>query len=192
MFKKEWHELLQTIDKINLSGSNELCNSTLFQNLLIAGEDHRFIRHCGVDYYSLFRAAWKTFIIGQREGGSTIAMQLVRVLTNRYERTFSRKVLEMYLARRLTGYISKKKITSLYLSVAYFGWEMDGLTQAVKRLDLDPKNLSLDDIAGIIARLKYPQPRQYSENRERQIKYRTQYILKRYQNLKLGTNNDSI
>ena len=64
-------------------------------------------------------------------GASTINQQLVRVLTNRYERTFKRKVKEILLASLVARAIPKTDIPGIYLSVAYFGWRMNGLVQAV-------------------------------------------------------------
>ncbi|WP_425973207.1 transglycosylase domain-containing protein [Aeromonas caviae] len=55
----------------------------LLKNTLVVGEDHRFWNHSGVDYFSLLRAIVKTGFFKNREGGSTIAMQLVRVITSK-------------------------------------------------------------------------------------------------------------
>jgi penicillin-binding protein 1A len=160
--------------------------------LLIAGEDHRFKYHKGVDVIALVRAFWRTIFLNRREGASTIAMQLVRVLSNRYDATLSRKILEMYLALRLTKYATHKEILSLYLSIAYFGWNMHGLYQACKKLNLDIKNLNLKDAAGLIARLKYPEPKILSEKRITQIETRSTYIIKRYQKLHIREKHGSI
>lgn len=183
MYKKEWKSLIKTIENSEISSfySNEL------HKLLIAGEDHRFMQHDGVDYIALCRATWRTLFCGHREGGSTIAMQLVRVLTSKYEITMSRKILEVYLALQMTKHIPKDKIISLYLSVAYFGWNMDGIKQAIDKLDLDPNNLSLRDAAGLMARLKYPEPKKFSKRRKSLIEVRTNYILSRYEKLNLGS-----
>lgn len=165
-------------------------NSELLR-LLITGEDHRFKFHSGVDVIALMRASWKTFILNQREGGSTIAMQLVRVLTGKYDKNIDRKLEEMFLAYQLTKHISKQEILSLYLSVAYFGWNMHGISQACKALKLNLNNLTLEQSASLIARLKYPEPKNISEQRDIQIKNRTKHILKRYKTLKIKDRYDS-
>lgn len=184
MFKKTWDHLQDEIT----TRRNQICmipeNSELFR-LLIAGEDHRFKYHIGVDFIALTRASWKTLIINKREGGSTIAMQLVRVLTGKYEKTLSRKIEEMYLAYKLTKHISQKEILSMYLSVAYFGWNMHGIKQACKSLRLDLNELNIEDSASLIARLKYPEPKQSSAQRSKQIDQRSAYILKRYRTLNI-------
>ncbi len=180
----KWQVLFEEINK----SKQNICvipkNSELLR-LLIAGEDHRFKFHSGVDVIALIRASWKTLILKQREGGSTIAMQLVRVLTGKYDKTIDRKLEEMFLAYKLTKYVSKQEILSLYLSVAYFGWNMHGISQACKVLKFNLNNLTLEESASLIARLKYPEPKNISEQRNSQIKNRTKYILKRYNTLKI-------
>lgn len=180
----KWQTLFEEINK----SKQNICiipkNSELLR-LLIAGEDHRFKFHSGVDVIALIRASWKTLILKQREGASTIAMQLVRVLTGKYDKTIDRKLEEMFLAYQLTKYVSRQEILSLYLSVAYFGWNMHGITQACKVLKLNLNTLTLEESASLIARLKYPEPKNISEQRNNQIKNRTKYILKRYNTLKI-------
>jgi penicillin-binding protein 1A len=187
----KWNNLLE---QINVK-KQQVCkipeNSELLR-LLIAGEDHRFKFHCGVDSIALLRASWKTLILNQREGGSTIAMQLVRVLTGKYDKTIHRKLEEMFLAYKLTKYISKQEILSLYLSIAYFGWNMHGLKQACKALKLNFNSLTVEESASLIARLKYPEPKNVSKPRNIQINNRTKYILKRYYTLKIKDQYDSI
>lgn len=191
MLKKKWNNLQKQI----LIQQNQMYvipeNSELLR-LLIAGEDHRFKYHRGVDFIALIRALWKTLVLKQREGGSTIAMQLVRVLTGKYEKTLSRKIEEMFLAYKLTKHISQKEILSLYLSIAYFGWNMQGVKQACRSLMLDMNDLGIEDSASLIARLKYPEPKHSSVHRSKQIDKRSKYILKRYRTLNIKEKYDAI
>ena len=186
----KWQILFKEINK----SKQNICiipkNSELLR-LLIAGEDHRFKFHSGVDVIALIRASWKTLILKQREGASTIAMQLVRVLTGKYDKTIDRKLEEMFLAYQLTKYVSRQEILYLYLSAAYFGWNMHGIGQACKVLKLNLNTLTLEESASLIARLKYPEPKNISEQRNNQIKNRTKYILKRYNTLKIKDIYDS-
>lgn len=186
----KWHILFNEINKYKKNKYVIPENSELLR-LLIAGEDHRFKFHRGIDVIALVRASWKTLILNQREGGSTIAMQLVRVLTGNYDKTMDRKLEEMFLAYQLTRHISGEEILSLYLSVAYFGWNMHGVSQACKALKLNLNYLTLEESASLIARLKYPEPKNISEQRNIQIKNRTKYILKRYNTLKIKDRYDS-
>lgn len=156
------------------------------QALLIVGEDHRFHHHPGVDPIALCRAFWRTFICGRREGGSTIAMQLTRVLLGRFEKTLERKCLEINLAVRLSRIVPKEELPSLYLSVAYYGWKMNGYLQACDRLNLNPESITLQDAASLVARLKYPEPRRISDKRKNQIKTRSSYLINRYEKIIVG------
>lgn len=187
----KFEKLLIEANKSKISLYTFPQNSELLK-LLITGEDHRFKFHNGVDLVALIRALFKTLILNKREGGSTIAMQLVRVLTGRYEITLSRKFEEIFLAYKLTKSMPKQEILSLYISIAYFGWNMHGIQDACKSLKLNINDLSLEESASLIARLKYPEPKNISEKRIIQIKNRTKYILKRYSTLKIKDTCDSI
>lgn len=147
--------------------------------LLVVGEDHRIARHPGVDPLALCRAAWRTYGCGRREGGSTVAMQLVRVLTGRFEKSWRRKVDEMVLAMLVTHHVAIEELPALYLSVGYYGWGMNGFVQACRRLRIDPGRCSLLESASVIARLKYPEPKRCTERRRLQIARRSEYLIAR-------------
>ena len=180
--QKDW-ELLAT--KLHEVSVYQHMPSKLI-GLLVAAEDHRFNFHNGVDFRSIVRAFWKTVFHKKRQGGSTIAMQLVRVLTERYEYTLSRKITEMYCALMLEHYLTKQEQANIYLSLAYFGWDMVGVTQACQRLSYNFQSLTIPQMAGIIARLKYPEPRKESAIKTKKIILRSEYILKRYRKLRLS------
>jgi membrane carboxypeptidase/penicillin-binding protein PbpC len=176
--RKDWQIIKRQVARIQ-SDSEKLNISPTLVIMLIAAEDHRFGSHPGVDLISICRAIWKSLFCGRKEGGSTIAMQLVRVITGRYERTLGRKVAEIYLALRLTRHVRKADLPKLYLMVAYFGWRMNGLAQTTRRLKISPSNVSEIEAAYIVARLKYPEPRRPDENKINKIRDRTKYILSR-------------
>lgn len=199
----EWKAVCISATRLldNAQGHSHMEPAWLLQALLVSGEDHRFFRHQGVDMKSLCRAAWRTFVCGQREGGSTIEMQLVRVLTNRYERTFRRKLREILLAVMLPTILPKSRIPSLYIQIAYYGWHMNGLFEACNRLRLSPISQSAIDSAKLIARLKYPEPQEMSAERARKIEIRAQHLLSlyevhfcsnRYDGFKLRTSNGTL
>lgn len=116
-------------------------------------------------------------MIGHPEGGSTIAQQLARIATGRFERSLLRKFREIRLAVRITKEFSRSHLPAIYLVVAYYGWRMNGLQQAYRRLEYSPESLSAIQAAGLIARLKYPEPRRSPTRREQQIARRTRHIL---------------
>ncbi len=172
IFSKEW----KLIEK---AMADECCLELprLLKNTLVVGEDHRFWNHSGVDYFSLLRAIVKTGVFKNREGGSTIAMQLVRVITSNYQVTLKRKVIEIFLAKKITRIYGREKILSKYLQLAYFGWNMHGIIDASTKLKINIRNMSLVDAADLIARLKYPQSRFHNPIQDEKIKRRSVYIV---------------
>jgi membrane carboxypeptidase/penicillin-binding protein PbpC len=176
--RKDWLLIKKQVAYIECESDN-LSISPALVTMLIVAEDHRFGRHPGVDPVSICRAVWRTLFCGRREGASTIAMQLVRVLTGRYERTLRRKFVEMCLAVRLTKYVRKADIPKFYLLVAYYGWRMNGLAQASLRLKIDLSAMTEFEAASIVARLKYPEPQRFDKIRLGKIRARTKYILSR-------------
>ena len=177
--KNDWDYLLKSIEELK-SESMELILSENLLKLLVAGEDHRFWIHYGVDPISLLRAVWKSKFCNNRQGGSTIAMQLVRTITGQYEISYKRKLKEIYLATKLTLNLTKSELLKLYLSVAYFGWNMHGIDQACSKLGLNKALLSDYEAASIIARLKYPEPRYKDSIKTKIIDSRTNHIITRF------------
>lgn len=152
--------------------------SPLLIAALIGAEDRRFYAHSGVDPFAIMRAFYMILLKRQIMGASTIEQQLVRTLTGRYERRLGRKIREILLATRVTVIIPKREIPGVYLSVAYFGWGMNGVKQACERLGLQMGSLSLRQAASIVARLKYPEPQVAPVARTLQIAVRTDYIMR--------------
>lgn len=176
--REDWKLIKGRVAKIQTE-SEKLNISPALITMLISAEDHRYGSHPGVDPVSICRAVWRSLFCGKKEGGSTIAMQLVRVITGRYERTCRRKIAEMYLAVRLTKHVREADLPKLYLWVAYFGWKMNGLVQASQRLKINLSNMAEFEAANIVARLKYPEPQRRDEKRLSKIRERTKYILMR-------------
>ncbi len=179
--RDEWRQLSASIDELEreIEYFSSLCPSPRMCRFLIVAEDHRLGKHTGVDFIALCRAVWKTLFYGKRQGASTIAMQLTRTITGNHDRTVRRKALEMLLAPRLTRYVSKERLPLLYLWCGYYGWKMNGFQQACQRLDLDPSSMTLQEDAELVARLKYPQPRECNSKRMKTIRARGQYLIER-------------
>ena len=150
------------------------------QLLLVSGEDRRHGRHPGYDLRAIARAVIRRFLFFRREGASTIEQQIVRVVTNRFDRTWRRKIREILLASLVADHFPKSVTPLLYLSIGYYGWRMNNFVQGCRRLALPPDHLSLDQAAELVARLKYPQPAIASSRRLDQIKQRTQYLKRLY------------
>ena len=179
VFKSDWLNLKNRLYDVYRCHKREKKDrsSILLQSLLISGEDHRFFAHGGFDIIAIFRALWRGTILGKREGASTIEMQIVRVLTGCYERNLKRKIREVALATLLTRVVPKSELPSVYLLIGYYGWKMNGIKEACKRLSLDPRLIRLEDAALLIARLKYPQPRCTSAIRISQIERRARHLI---------------
>ena len=88
----------------------------------IAGEDARFRVHPGVDYQGISRAVWTLATTGEKSvGGSTITQQLARNFFLTLEKTFTRKIKEIFLALKIERELSKDEILGLYLNKILLG-----------------------------------------------------------------------
>src|SRR5438045_4569194 len=84
-------------------------------NAVVSMEDNKFYQHGGYDLSGILRAALKNFTAGHvRQGASTITQQLARNSFALTETTFRRKLLEIFLARRIEERFGKAKIRELY------------------------------------------------------------------------------
>ena len=98
--------------------------------LLIAAEDRNFYRHSGVDAAALLRAAWQLVRAGRIvSGGSTLSMQTARLLEP-HPRTLLGKLHDMARAWQLEERFGKDRILSLYLTLAPFGGNIEGVRAA--------------------------------------------------------------
>ncbi len=98
---------------------------------LIAVEDQRFYDHGGVDIVRVAGAALTNVRRGRAaQGGSTLTQQLARQSFLTPEKTFTRKVKEVLLARRLESEFEKDEILELYLNKVYFGAGLYGAEAA--------------------------------------------------------------
>ncbi|MCW9013826.1 MAG: penicillin-binding protein 1A [Gammaproteobacteria bacterium] len=97
----------------------------------LSAEDDRFYQHPGVDYQGILRAVVHLLKTGERgQGGSTITMQLARNFYLSREKTFARKLNEIFLALKIEQQISKDAILELYLNKIYLGNRAYGVAAA--------------------------------------------------------------
>jgi len=124
----------------------------------IASEDERFFVHTGLDVRGILRAAWANIKAGKvREGASTITQQLARSLLLTKRQTFSRKVREAAVARRIEDIYSKDQILLLYLNLIYLGDRYYGVEAAsLGFFGKDVSELSLNEAAAIAASAQTP------------------------------------
>ena len=109
----------------------------------IAIEDERFYDHFGFDVTGSIRAAYANFQAGEIiQGGSTITQQLAQNAFLTTEKTYRRKVQEIWLALQLERSYSKEEILELYLNRIYFGNSAYGVEAAAQTYF----NKSVDEI----------------------------------------------
>lgn len=177
-YNKICHRLLPELNK--LKGSQD-CYQKLVV-FLVLGEDHRYYKHIGFDVIGICRAIYRDLFCGKREGASTIEQQLVRVLTEDYRFSIQRKVKEIYLATKLKHIADKYTLAASYLDLANYGTDLSGLTSVLTKFGATLQHDIDDEIcAEVVARLKYPEPRQYNARRMEQIELRKKHILWLYE-----------
>ena len=120
---------------------------------LVSIEDKKFFEHNGIDYKGILRALIS--LIRDKEitqGGSTITQQLARTMFLSSEKTWQRKVEEIYIASELEKKYSKEQILEFYLNNVYFANGYYGLEAAAKGyFSKDVSELDLSQICFLLA-----------------------------------------
>lgn len=99
----------------------------------IAVEDQKFYKHKGVDYLAILRAVIAMLRNGEvTQGGSTITQQLARTVYLSMEKTWERKMEEIFIARNLEAKYTKSQIMEFYLNNIYFGNGYYGIQAAAQ------------------------------------------------------------
>ncbi len=102
----------------------------LFVEMLLAREDRRFRSHPGVDPLALARAVLQAVRHGRIvSGGSTLTMQVARLLEPR-PRTLGAKAIEILRALQLEARFSKDEVLGLWLTLAPYGGNLEGVRAA--------------------------------------------------------------
>ncbi|MHC2334493.1 penicillin-binding protein 1C [Bradyrhizobium sp. USDA 4454] len=132
-----------------------------YLKLLFAYEDKRFYEHHGVDPLALSRAGFQLLTSGHIvSGGSTITMQLARLIEPRHQRSIYAKLRQMVRAIELERQLSKDQILDLYLALAPFGGNLEGIRAAsIAYFGKEPKRLSLAEAALLVALPQSPERR---------------------------------
>jgi penicillin-binding protein 1C len=129
--------------------------------LLLAYEDRRFYSHGGVDPLALGRAAFQLVTRGHIvSGGSTITMQLARLMEPRRERSVYAKLRQVVRALEIERQLNKDQILDMYLALAPFGGNLEGVRAAsIAYFGKEPKRLSLAEAALLVALPQSPETR---------------------------------
>lgn len=132
-----------------------------YLRLLFAFEDKRFYAHSGVDMVALVRAGWQFLRSGRIvSGGSTLTMQVARLLDQRHERTARGKWHQILRAIQLERRLTKDGILDLYLKLAPFGGNLEGVRAAsLAYFGKEPRRLSLGQAALLVALPQSPERR---------------------------------
>ncbi len=132
-----------------------------YLDILFAFEDGRFFDHGGVDVLALVRAAGQLIANGRIvSGASTLTMQTARLLDQRHHRTLSGKLYQILRAVQLERQLSKHEILDLYLRLAPFGGNIEGVRAAsLAYFGKEPARLSVAQAALLVALPQSPEAR---------------------------------
>ncbi len=167
---------------------------------LIAQEDKNFWTHSGYDPMGILRALKETVVArGQvNQGASTITQQLARNAFDLEQRTmarggsrYERKVVEIFLARRIEEKYDKRQILEFYLNRIYFGRGYYGIRAAsLGYFGKEPADLTVREAASIAALIKNPAQMNPIANPEKNLHWRND-VLDRMQREKYLTEEEA-
>lgn len=125
---------------------------------VIASEDREYYNHRGISYKGILRAFLVNLIhLRVVQGGSTITQQLAKVLFTDMERSFKRKVYEMFCAHEIEKRYDKQDILSMYLNLIYFGNGAYGVESTSKMFfGKSVRSLNETECAMIVATISNP------------------------------------
>lgn len=152
----------------------------------LATEDARFYEHGGVDYKGIARAVWLLTTTDAKRvpGGSTITQQVARQFFLSSEYSYTRKLAEILLARKIESELSKDEIFELYLNKSFFGNRAYGVGAAAEYYyGKKMSELSLDEMASLAGIPKFPSSGNPISNPERAQERRDYYVLQRMADL---------
>ena len=129
--------------------------------MLVAYEDGQFNEHPGVDARALLRAAvqwlWRGHVVS---GGSTLSMQVARLIEPRAERSLSAKLRQIARALEIERAVGKSGVLDRYLTLAPFGGNLEGVRAAsLAYFGKEPTRLSVAEAALLVALPQSPEGR---------------------------------
>jgi len=134
----------------------------ILKQAVVAAEDVRFWQHHGADYYGMARAWLKNHQAGHiRQGASTLTQQLARntfpVQLPSSDKTYQRKILEVFVAEEIERNYPKNKILEMYLNRVYFGSGFYGAETAARGyFGKDARDLNISECATLAGLLRNP------------------------------------
>ncbi len=133
----------------------------LFLKMLVTYEDKRFADHSGIDARAMVRAGMQSLIAGRIvSGGSTLTMQVARLLEDSGTGRLSGKLRQIRAALALERRLTKQQILDLYLRIAPYGGNLEGIRAAsLSWLGKEPRRLTPADAAFLVALPQSPETR---------------------------------
>ena len=151
---------------------------------LLATEDYRFFSHNGVDFIGIMRAAITVLTSGsKKQGASTLTMQLARGFFLNRDKTYVRKIKEIFIALKMERELSKQEILTLYINKVELGYRAFGFGAAAKVYygkNIDELNIA--QMAMLTGLLKAPTAYNPLRNPERAL-FRRNTVLWRLQDV---------
>lgn len=137
-----------------------------FLAMLVAYEDRRFFRHAGVDPLALLRAAAQAVRHGRIvSGGSTLTMQLARLIEPRAGRSLAAKTRQIVRAVQIERRLGKREILARYLTLAPYGGNIEGVrAAALAWFGREPRRLTVAEAALLVALPQSPEARRPDRN----------------------------
>ena len=129
-------------------------------------EDQHFRRHPGVNPVAIVRAGVRTYSGGVRQGGSTITMQLARLMYRQNTKTPLAKLIQVFRAIGLELRYSKSEILEAYLNLAPYGLNIEGVGAAsLIYFNRTPKRLTLAEALTLAVIPQSPTRRALADDR---------------------------
>jgi penicillin-binding protein 2A len=141
---------------------------------VIATEDQRFYKHNGINYFAIMKAFFKNMLSGDIvAGGSTVTQQLAKNAFLTHERTYTRKVKELIITKKIERTYSKDEIMERYLNQIYFGEGAWGIQRAAKTyFGKEASELTLSESAMLAGLIKAPSILSPFKNMEKSVQRR--------------------
>lgn len=147
-------------------------------DMLVTYEDRRFWDHHGIDPMAFLRAAGQLITHGRIvSGGSTITMQLARLLEPREERSMSAKLKQALRALQIERRLTKREILERYLTLAPYGGNLEGIRSAsLAWFGREPRGLGVGQQALLVALPQSPESRRPDRDHARAVKARDRVL----------------
>lgn len=116
----------------------------IYKDAVIAVEDHRYYNHKGIDIIAIGRALLNDIRARELiEGGSTITQQLAKNMYFTQDKTLTRKIAEVFMAKKIESNYNKEEILELYVNYIYYGsGYYDIKSASLGYFDREPQDLT--------------------------------------------------